>query len=77
MNRNPDETFFARIRGYLRFERQRARTAPVMILLAFVGLGLLTTGRYHLDAPWPFWIAGGICIAAMVAIVAFQDPSKS
>ena len=77
MNRNPDEKFWSRISAYLRFERRRAQTAPIMILLAFVGLGLLASGRYELSNPWPFWIAGGICIAAMLAIVAFQEPDQS
>jgi hypothetical protein len=75
--KEPHEKFWPRLNSYLRFERNRARSAPVTLLLAFVGLGLITSGRYHLGNPWPFWIAGGICIAALIAIIAFQEPGTS
>jgi hypothetical protein len=77
MNQGPNETFWTRISAYLRLEKRRAQTAPIMLLLAFVSLGLLISGRYNLSNPWPYWISGAVCVGLMVAIVAFQEPDKS
>ena len=77
MNLEPDEGFWRRITAYLRFEKRRAKSLPMMLILGVAGIGLIVSGRAELGNPWPYWIAGAICVAALFLVVVVQEPRQS